>query len=87
MEGGRELKKKDVVYCSLLSTTARAKGIINKETGSTSTVTKRYDVNLCEKTCSCNFVHTHPLPCEHVITAYDHMELRDSVDLRETFRK
>ena len=55
--------------------------------GSTSTVTKRYNVNLDEKTCSCSFVNTHRIPCAHVIAVLDSLNLRDTVEGRETFRK
>ena len=56
------------------------------EKGCTSTVSKRYHVDLKGKTCTCPFVRTHRLPCEHVIFVLDNLQLRDTPELRDTFR-
>ena len=48
---------------------------------------ERYHVNLKKKTCSCPFVRTHRLPCEHVICVLDQHGLRGSLEGWNTFRK
>ena len=73
----------------------RAQGVKNylvsveeeEEEGATPTVTKRYVVNLDEKTCSCSFMATHRIPCAHVVCVLDHLNLRDTVEDRLTFLK
>ena len=48
---------------------------------------ERYHVDLKKKTCSCPFVRTHRLPCEHVICVLDKHGLRGSPELWDTFRE
>ena len=48
---------------------------------------ERYHVDLKKKTCSCPFVRTHRLPCEHVICVLDKHGLRRTPELWDTFRE
>ena len=57
------------------------------EIGYTSTVSKRYNVNLQEKTCSCPFVAKHRLPCEHIVAVLDSLHRRDTPEKYEAFKQ
>ena len=57
------------------------------ENGCTCTVSKRYNVNLNEKTCSCTFVATHRLHCEHVVAVLDNLGRRDTPEKYQIFMK
>ena len=58
------------------------------EEGSTSTVSKRYHVDLGKKTCTCSFMRTHRIPCEHVLLVLDKLNLRKrNPETYETFMK
>ncbi len=49
--------------------------------------TERYHVDLKNKTCSCPFLRTHRIPCEHVIVVLDNLDCRGTPDQWDTFRK